>query len=71
LTATTQLEGPWQLVALAEQKLGTGATVHTTRDGWTAELVDRQGVVTNIKRVTGKTWTALALFLEHMPDVES
>jgi len=61
-------DGPAQLNALAVRKLGPSATVRTTREGWIAELVERQGATVNIKRVTGRTWSALAMFLERMPD---
>lgn len=59
---------PDKLDALAERKLGPGATVRVTREGWRAE---RACGDTAIKSVSGKTWNALATFLERMPDVES
>jgi hypothetical protein len=55
--------GPQQLAVLAERKLGQGATIRATSEGWSAQHQN--------KRVAGKTWISLVLSLENMPDVES
>lgn len=49
---------------LAVRKLGKGATVRPTREGWVAEKYD-QGKRTS---VTGKTLDILEWFLNQMPE---
>ena len=54
------------LMDLAERKLGPGATIRITREGWIAERIAKG----NRTRVTGKTRDILEWFLREMPDVE-
>ena len=49
---------PEELKSLAERKLGQGATVRVTRQGWVAER--------GRARVTAKTRDTLIWFLERM-----
>lgn len=53
------------LMDLAERKLGPGATIRITREGWIAEQVT-DGKRT---RVTGKSRDVLEWFLNQMPDL--
>jgi hypothetical protein len=48
------------LVDLAERKLGSGAIIRVTAEGWVAVL--------GTTRVTAKTRDTLVWFLEQMPD---
>lgn len=54
------------LVELAERKLGKGATVQLTREGWIAKVDTAKGTL----RATAKTKDTLIWFLERMPDVK-
>jgi hypothetical protein len=56
-----------QLEGLAVRKLGKGATVRVTREGWVAERVGGAGR----SRVTAKTRDILAWFLEQMPNMSA
>jgi hypothetical protein len=53
-----------QLVQLAERKIGEGATVKLTSDGWIAFSASGG------KRAIGKTREALARMLERMADAK-
>ena len=54
------------LIELAERKLGPGAVIRISKQGWIAERVTTD----DITRVTGKTRDVLEWFLKQMPDVE-
>lgn len=58
------LEHRRMLMDLAERKLGQGATIRITRDGWVAERTE-DGKRT---RVSGKSRDILEWFLREMPD---
>lgn len=53
-----------QVEELAARKLGEGATVRSTSEGWVAERYAHG----NRTRVTGKTLDVLGWFLTQMPE---
>lgn len=74
-TSSSKIMTDRELVELAERKLGKGATVRTTREGWLAERVHDIASSSTCARiaatrtVVAKTRNAFVLFLEQMPDV--
>lgn len=54
------------LMDLAERKLGEGATIRITRDGWVAERIANGKRM----RVMGQSRAILEWFLREMPDAQ-